>query len=140
MMEEEIFDQVRDKDHVVLQHVEDGRDDVQKITAETTLENHHVSYSFDKLGDLGLVSVDKPDKMVERVVDGQKRVFQHPKQAELTDEGREYLEESDSEDVTEYEDMSHGELVERVVDLEQDVDELKESFRLFKKQIQQKIG
>ncbi|MFB1064805.1 hypothetical protein [Natrinema sp. H-ect4] len=139
-MEEEIFDQVRDKDHVVLQHVEEGRDDVQKITAETTLENHHVSYSFDKLEDLGLVVVNKPDKMVERVVDGQKRVFQHPKQAELSDEGLKYLEESDSEDVTEYEDMSHGELVERVVDLEQEVDELNESFRLFKKQIQQKMG
>ncbi|WP_058826385.1 hypothetical protein [Haloferax sp. Q22] len=139
-MEKEILDQVRDKDHVVLQHVEEGRDDVQKITAETTLENHHVSYSFDKLEDLGLVVVSKPDKMVERVVDGQKRVFQHPKQAELTDEGLKYLEESDSEDVTEYEDMSHGKLVERVVDLEQEVDELKESFRLFKKQIQQKMG
>lgn len=135
----EEFQEIRDKDHVVLSHIEEGRDDVQKITAETTLENHHVSYSFEKLEDLGLLTVEKPDKMVERVVDGQKRVFQHPKQAELTEKGLQYLEESESEDVTEYEDVSHGELVERVGDLEDELEELKEAFRLFKKQIQQKM-
>ncbi|WP_049937261.1 hypothetical protein [Haloplanus natans] len=135
----EEFQEIRDKDHVVLSHIEEGRDDVQKITEETTLENHHVSYSFEKLEDLGLLTVEKPDKMVERVVAGQKRVFQHPKQAELTEKGLQYLEESQSENVTEYEDVSHGELVERVGDLEDQVDQLKESFRLFKKQIQQKL-
>lgn len=135
----EEFQEIRDKDHVVLSHIEEGRDDVQKITAETTLENHHVSYSFEKLEGLGLLTVEKPDKMVERVVDGQKRVFQHPKQAELTEKGLQYLEESQSEDVTEYEDVSHGEIVERVGDLEDELEELKEAFRLFKKQIQQKM-
>ena len=133
------FEKVRDKDHVVLKHVEEGRDDVQKITEETTLENHHVSYSFEKLEELGLITVSKPDRMVERVVDGQKRVFQHPKQADLTDEGLRYLEESGSEDVTEYEDVSHEELVERVREIEDEVDELKEAFRVFKKQVQKKM-
>jgi len=135
----EEFEKVREKDHVVLGYVDDGYDDVQKITAETTLENHHVSYSFEKLEELGLVTVSKPDRMVERVVDGQKRVFQHPKQAELTDKGLRYLEESESEDVTEYEDLSHGELVDRVKTIEEDVEELKEAFRLFKKQVQKKM-
>lgn len=138
-MTEEEFEEVREKDHVVLEYIEEGFDDVQKITEETTLENHHVSYSFEKLEELGLVTVSKPDRMVERVIDGQKRVFQHPKQAEVTDEGLRYLEESGSEDVTEYEDLSHGELVERVRTLEEEVEEVKESFRLFKKQIQQKM-
>ena len=138
-MTEEISEEVRDKDHVVLQHIDEGRDDVQKITSETTLENHHVSYSFEKLEDLALIKVSKPDRMVERVVDGQKRVFQHPKVAELTDRGLRYLEESESEDVAEYEDVSHGELVERVKSVESEVDELKEAFQVFKKQIQQKM-
>jgi predicted transcriptional regulator len=138
-MTEKEFEEIRDKDHVVLQKIEEGLDDVQKITEETTLENHHVSYSFEKLEQQGLITVEKPDQMVERVVDGQKRVFQHPKQAELMDKGLQYLEESESEDVTEYEGLSHDELVERVITVEEDLDELKEAFKLFKKQIQKKI-
>ena len=137
-MKEE-FEKIRDKDRVVLEHIEEGQDDVQKITEQTTLENHHVSYSFEKLEGLGFVTVKKPDKMVERVVDGQKRVFQHPKKAKLTEKALQYLEESESENVTEYEDLSHGQLVERVRTLEQEVEEVKEAFRLFKKQIQQKM-
>lgn len=133
------FEKVRDKDRVVLEHIEEGRNDVQKITEQTTLENHHVSYSFEKLEDLGFVAVQKPDKMVERVVNGQKRVFQHPKKAELTGKALEYLEKAESENITEYEDLSHGELVQRVRNLEQELDEVKEAFRLFKKQIQQKM-
>jgi predicted transcriptional regulator len=132
-------DDIRDKDEVVLRHIKDGNDDVQKITQETRLENHHVSYSFEKLEDLGLIAVEKPDRMIERVVDGQKRVFQHPKKAELTEDGVEYLEDSAGDKVTEYEDMSHQELVERVLKLEQEVDDVKEAFNLFKKQIQKKL-
>jgi len=138
-MTKEEFEQLRDKDHVVLQHIEEGLDDVQKITSETTLENHHVSYCFEKLGDLGLITVEKPDMMVERIVDGQKRVFQHPKQAELTKKGLRYLEKTESEDTTEYEDLSHNELVERMKAVEEDVEDLKEAFQVFKKQIQQRL-
>ncbi|ADE02803.1 hypothetical protein [Haloferax volcanii] len=138
-MTEEEFEEIRDKDHVVLKHIEKGLDDVQKITAETTLENHHVSYCFEKLEDLGLITVEKPDKMVERVIDGQKRVFQHPKEAKLTGKAHRYLEQSEPESMTEYEDLSHREVVERVKTVEDELEELKGSFRLFKKQIQKKI-
>jgi predicted transcriptional regulator len=135
----EEFEKIRDKDHVVLQHIEEGREDVQKITSETTLENHHVSYCFEKLEEQGLITVEKPDKMVERVVDGQKRVFQHPKQAELTDKGLQYLEESETDTEIGYEDMTHSKLVEKVNELEREVEDLKEAFRVFKKQIQQRM-
>lgn len=135
----EEFEKIRDKDHVVLQHIEEGREDVQKITAETTLENHHVSYCFEKLEELGLITVEKPDTMVERIVDGQKRVFQHPKKAKLTEKGREYLRGPHSEDVTEYEDLSHEELVDRVRTVEKEVKELEEAFQVFKRQVQKKI-
>lgn len=80
-MTEEEFEEIRDKDHVVLKHIEKGLDDVQKITAETTLENHHVSYCFEKLEDLGLITVEKPDKMVERVIDGQKKSLPTPQRS-----------------------------------------------------------
>jgi predicted transcriptional regulator len=138
-MTEEEFEQIRDKDHVVLQHIKEGQDDVQKITAETTLENHHVSYCFEKLEQQGLITVDKPDRMVERVVDGQKRVFQHPKKAELTEKGEEYLENAEQEATEMYEDMSHREVVNKLHDLEDEVARLQDAFEAFRKQVQQKI-
>jgi len=138
-MTEEEFEQIRDKDHVVLQHIEEGREDVQKITAETTLENHHVSYCFEKLEELGLITVEKPDRMVERVIDGQKRVFQHPKEAELTEKGEQYLEQNNQETPEAYEDLSHNELVKKVRRLESEVSQLEQQFEIFRNQIRQKL-
>ena len=139
-MTEEEFEKIRDKDHVVLQHIEEGREDVQKITAETTLENHHVSYCFEKLEEQGLITVEKPDRMVERVVDGQKRVFQHPKQAELTEKGEKYLEHTGREDLDKYENLDHKELVKKIHDLENQVNELQQKFEIFRKQVLNKLN
>jgi len=97
--------ELRDKERLVLTQVEQGNDDVQKITEATTLENHHVTYAFQKLEQHSLIQVSKPDEMVERVINGQKRVFQHPKQAELTEKGHQYLEHSEREDLDEYENL-----------------------------------
>ncbi|MXR52376.1 hypothetical protein GRX03_12275 [Halovenus sp. WSH3] len=128
--------QLRDKEHLILQQINSGNDDVQKITAATTLENHHVTYAFQKLEEHGLIEVSKPDGMVERVIDGQKRVFQHPKQAELTEKGEQYLQHSEPEDLDDYENLSHRELVQRIHQLEQDMAELQQSFQTFRKQVQ----
>ena len=128
-----------DKDHLVLQQVEQGNDDVQKITSATILENHHVTYAFEKLEEHGLLTVSKPEGTVERVIDGQKRVFQHPKQAELTEQGRQYLEREDLEDVEMYENLSHRELVEKTHELEKRVEELERKFEVFRDQVQKLI-
>jgi len=72
------------------------------------------------------LSVEKPDVMVERTVDSQKRVFQHPKQAKLTNKARKHLEESETSEVAGYDDMSHKELVETVYELENRVDRLEQ--------------
>lgn len=137
-MTEEEFEEIRDKDHVVLQNIKEGLDDVQKITAETTLENHHVSYCFEKLENLGLITVEKPDRMVERVIDGQKRVFQHPKQAKLTKKGERCLEHLDN-DLHTYEDMSHSEIVNEVHNLKGDINDIRKSFEIFRKQVQERL-
>lgn len=138
-MTEQEFEQIRDKDHVVLQHIKEGREDVQKITAETTLENHHISYSFEKLEELGLITVEKPDRMVERVVNGQKRVFQHPKKAELTEKGNQYIKRNSGE-VSLYEDLNRRELVQKVKKLDKRVESLESSLSTFKKQIQNQLS
>lgn len=131
--------ELRDKDHHILQQVKSGNDDVQKITSATTLENHHVTYAFQKLEDLGLVEVSKPEGTVERVIDGQKRVFQHPKQAELTEEGEKYLQGSEREHIDEYDDLSHNELVEKIHRLEKQIEELDKKFEVFRDQVQDLI-
>jgi hypothetical protein len=78
--------------------------------------------------------------MVERVVDGQKRVFQHPKKAELTDKGHQYLKQSDKEDLKAYQDISHRELVEKVRRLEHRVDGLDRRVKVFRKQVERKLS
>lgn len=125
---------LRDKERLVLTQIEQDNDDVQKITEATTLENHHVTYAFQKLEDLGLVKVSKPEGRVERVIDGQKRVFQHPKQAELTEKGEQYLENTEQEDLDEYENLSHEELVEKTQELENRVDELENKIKTIRDQ------
>lgn len=129
---------LREKDRVVLTCIGNGKDDVQKITAATTLENHHVTYAFEKLEEQGLIQVEKPDGMVKREIDGQKRVFQAPKQAELTDKGRERLEQ-EAEDLDQYENLTHRELVEKVHRLEDQVEDLKRRLNTFRNQIQRKL-
>ncbi|MDZ7688645.1 MAG: hypothetical protein U5J64_07985 [Halobacteriales archaeon] len=123
---------LRDKDRAVLQHIQNGRDDIQKITEATTLENHEVNYCFEKLENLGLIEVEKPDGMVERVVDGQKRVFEAPKKAELADKNRQILDEIKSEDYI----YTRKELVERVNELEGKIERLELQMDVFQKQIQ----
>lgn len=126
---------LRDKDRVVLHHIQEGRDDVQKITEATTLENHEVNYCFQKLEKLGLIEVEKPDGRVERVVDGQKRVFEAPKKAEITVENiDEYLDNSGPLDECEI--LSKEELSRKVGELEQEVGDLRYSLTVIKKQIQ----
>jgi DNA-binding MarR family transcriptional regulator len=133
--------ELRDKEHLIITQIDSGNDDVQKITAATTLENHHVTYAFQKLEDLGLVEVSKPEGTVERIINGQKRVFQHPKQAELTDKSQQYLEHSEQKDLdaNKYENLSHTELVRKVRDLEEHVEELQKSLELFREQVQQQL-
>ncbi|WP_159903616.1 hypothetical protein [Salinirussus salinus] len=131
--------ELRDKEQIILQQIDSGNDDVQKITSATTLENHHVTYAFEKLEQHGLLTVSKPDGTVERVIEGQKRVFQHPKQAELTDKGEQHLEQADTEPLDEYENLSHRELVEKTHRLETQIEELEQKFNTFREQVHREL-
>jgi predicted transcriptional regulator len=138
-MTDEKQEQLRDIDQVVLQKIEKGHDDTQKITAETTLETHQVRYSLKKLEQLDLVNLTKPDGMVERAVDGQKRVFKTPTQAQLTRKGINLADSQNKEGQDQYEDLSKEELVSRMRELEREVEELKQSFNVFRKQVRREI-
>jgi predicted transcriptional regulator len=114
-------EELRDKDWTVLHNIQQGNTDVQQITSATVLENHEVNYCFRKLDDLDLINVEKPDGMVTRVIDGQKRVFEANKPNE------------------DYEDLTHRELVQRVHQLEQDITQLQQALKLFRKQVQERL-
>ncbi|PSQ39404.1 hypothetical protein BRD13_03085 [Halobacteriales archaeon SW_5_70_135] len=128
--------ELRDKDQTVLHQIHSGNNDIQQITEATTLSNRKVNYCFQKLEQQGLIDVHKPDGMVKRVIDGQKRVFEHPKQAELTKQGRKHLSE---EQPDQYREMSYEELVERVHNLEAEVEELRESLKTFREQVRSQL-
>jgi len=134
------MDKLRDKDKIVLQAVQEGNDDIQKITETTTLENHEVNYCFSKLEDLNLIHVEKPDGYTTRNINGQKRTFQTPKQANLTNRAEKYLEDSDREDLDEYENLDRKELVQKVQRLENQVGKLEQKFEVFRNQIVEKIN
>jgi predicted transcriptional regulator len=131
-------EELRDKDWTVLHNIQQGNTDVQQITSATVLENHEVNYCFRKLDDLDLINVEKPDGMVTRVIDGQKRVFEAPKQAELTDNARHLLTQRNKPN-EDYEDLTHRELVQRVHQLEQDITQLQQALKLFRKQVQERL-
>lgn len=131
--------ELRDIDKTILHHITEGRNDTQKITQETTLKTHRIRYSLKKLEKQGLITVTQPDQMVERVINGQKRVFQHPKKAEMTEKGRQYLENSNHEDVDVYDNLSHRELVEKVQHLEAEINRLEHQFEVYQNQIKQKL-
>jgi predicted transcriptional regulator len=137
-MTRDLQDQLRPKDQAVLQAVRDGDTDVQRITEATTLENHEVNYCFTKLQQLGLIDIEKRDGYVTRVVNGQERTFQTPKKAHLTDLGRE-LELHNGEEIDHYEDLTHGELVEKVYQLESEIEQLRLTFESFQKQVKDEI-
>lgn len=132
------FETLREKDRAVLRHIDEGNDDVQHITAATTLENHEVNYCFRKLEDQGLIEVEKPDGMVERVIDGQKRVFEAPKQARPTEKGERCLDQA-PEGEEKYEEMTRDELVETVRELEARIADLRRSFEVFREQVRRKM-
>jgi regulator of replication initiation timing len=133
------FEQVREIDHVVLACIRQGKD-LQQINADTVYENREVNYCFTKLEDLGLIDTHTPDGTVERVVDGETRVFQAPKQAHLTNTGAQYFAWTDRQDTIDaYRNMDHSTLARRVYELEERLDELETTFEAFQKQVREKL-
>ena len=130
---------LRDKDKVVLQAVQEGNDDIQKITEKTILENHEANYCFSKLEDLDLINVEKNTGYTTRTINGQKRVFQTPKQAQLTEKGEQYIQQSEKQDLDQYENLSRKELVEKTYELENRIEELENKFEVFRGQVQKLI-
>ncbi|MFP9061730.1 hypothetical protein ACLI4R_14520 [Natrialbaceae archaeon A-chndr2] len=127
---------LREKDLAVLKKIQEGYDDVQKITAETTLENHEVNYCFTKLENLGLITIHKPEGYTERVVDGQKRVFKAPKRVDLTEDAELVFRDSDRK-TEKCQEMEYEELVDRVLWLETQMARLQQSFRDLQEQIRE---
>jgi DNA-binding transcriptional ArsR family regulator len=138
MTDEQVFENVRDKDHTVLTCIQKGEDDVQKVKAATRLEKREVNYAFEKLEDLGLIDVHRPDGRIERVIDGQKRVFDAPKEATLTETAIKYLHTSNRQ-VEQYEDLSKEELIKKSHDLENRVTQLENGFEAFRQQVLQRL-
>ena len=134
------FEQIRDKDRVVLECIREGSDDIQLITEATTLDNAAVNYCFRKLSKQDLITVEKPDGMVERVIDGTRQVFEAPKKAELTPKGYRCLKQADQDDGSgQYRSMTRDELVERVHELEANYDDLEEKVERIRQHVSEYI-
>lgn len=134
----ETRNKLRPKDEAVLRAIKDGNSDIQQVTEAITLENHEAKYCFTKLEKLGLIHIEKQDGYTTRIINGQKRTFKAPKQAHLTETGRTL--DLYEEDLDQYQDLSHLELVEQVYLLESEIEELKRSFEVFRNQVLDNIN
>jgi hypothetical protein len=133
------FENIREKDHAVLNCIRDGQNDVQLITEATMLNNSEVNYCFRKLSGMGLIEVQEQEGMVERVIDGTTQVFQAPKQATLTENAQTYLERSTEDRGDRYKMLDHEQLVERVHELEAEVEALNQRMEIFRKQVSEQL-
>ena len=116
---EDRFEQVKEPEHVVLEHIHDGVDDVRQLNKETALTRRQINYRFTKLAGLGLITVDKPDsdEYVTEVINGDKHTYKAPKSACLTPLGETYLDWAEAEGVT---DKYDGMTVDEVAQLAQE--------------------
>ena len=133
------FENIREKDYAVLNCIRDGQNDVQLITEATMLNNSEVNYCFRKLSGMGLIKVQEQEGMVERVIDGTTQVFQAPKQATLTENAQTYLERSIEDRGDRYRTLDHEQLVERVHELEAEVEALNQRMEIFRKQVSEQL-
>lgn len=133
------FERLREKDHAVLNCIRDGQNDVQLITEATTLNNSEVNYCFRKLSDMELIEVRKQDGRVERVIDGTRQVFEAPKQATLTEKAHTDLEKSTEDRGDRYRALSYEQLVERVHELEAEIETINQRFESFRKQVSKRL-
>lgn len=132
------FEKVREKDHSVLACIREGHNTTRKIRETTTLSNREVNHCFDKLEGFGLIETQTPDGRVTEVIDGQTRNFKAPRQAWLTEQGAAYFEWFTREQ-TRYRNMTHDELVERVRELEREVEALHNAFEAFRQQVAREL-
>lgn len=134
-MSQDDLPNLREKDEVVLIQIADGHYDTQQITAATILKNPEVNYCFTKLAKQGLIEVKTPDGYVERMIDGQKRVFRAPKQAALTEAGTAYVQHCDADELPPFNDLSRAELIAEFHDHTERIEDLEIAIRTLKKQV-----
>ena len=138
----EVVDRLADDDELVLQCIEEDLDDVNLITQATFLNRDKVDHRFKKLAgeleyfEFELIEIERQEGMVDREVNGTRQVFPAPKTADLTDLGRRVLAELEENRIEEYRSLSRDELAEKVVSLEDDLDELTRDFESFRGQVQ----
>lgn len=130
------FQQVDQEAHTVLLCIEQGDNNIHQITSVTTLPNHKVNYRFKRLEELGLITVENPGGWTDSITNGQRRVFQTPKQAHLTDKGQEYLDwATNNSERKEFRKIGEHELLERLYELEHRVEQIEIGLDTFRKQV-----
>ncbi|SFT06649.1 hypothetical protein [Halostagnicola kamekurae] len=115
---------------------EEDDDDVQKITTETTLENHYVTYSFEKPQDLGLIQVENPAEWSNASSTARNGCPKHPNGG-ITKKAEQYLKQTEQESPDNYGNLSHTR--RESPRLENQVQELEQKFEVFRNQIQQRL-
>lgn len=131
------YSTIGDRETTILELVDNGYSDFQRLREQVALTWRQVDYSLKKLEDAGLVTTEQQDGYITREVDGQRRKFKAPRTISLTDDGTNYLEHHTSKQA--YRDMEREELIEKLYSLEQRVETLETGLESFRKQVMDKL-
>lgn len=139
---EHLLERLVETDLAILQAVHEGHDDTMKIREATTLDNrsinHHLVEKEGNLEERGLVDIHRPDGPERREVNGHTQYLPYaPKRIVLSEKGQAVLREA--EQVENYLDMTRKELVQRVRELEKDIENLETRFDVFRRQVRERI-
>lgn len=137
----ETFEKVQELGHVVLTAIRNECEDIREIREATTLSIGQVNYRVRKLEDLGLIELGDSQGRERQEVDGQIREYDAPKPARLTQLGQQYFEYTDrKEDLSQYENLTKEELVEKLHEHEQRIDRLESAIQMLKEQFQRDLS
>jgi len=140
MTDDDVVDELREKDVAVLEAIRDGATDTYEIRESTSLSNREIDYALtDKsLAEMGLVEVHRVSGGEMQEVQGtRRRVPNAANRVTLTDKGQDVLDRVDT--VDKFQSMSHDDLVQLVQDLEDRVDTVETQIHVVKKQIQKQL-
>jgi transcription initiation factor IIF auxiliary subunit len=140
MTDDDVVDELREKDVAVLEAIRDGATDTYEIRESTSLSNREIDYSLtDKsLAEMGLVEVHRVSGGEMREVQGtRRRVPNAANRVTLTDKGRAVVDHVDRAET--FASMSHDDLVQLVQELEDRVETVETQIGVVKKQIQKRL-
>lgn len=136
------YTQIDPLSHSILLLLEDGPETTTDLREALRCDRNQVNYRLRKLEELAFISLRRFTNRVQESVDGRRRDYIRPKEAELTEDGVAYLawDSQQHDDEADERDLRPGELASRLSDVEDRLTTLEIAFDVLNRQLEREIG